>query len=181
MPNVDEFFVASFGTNVKLLHDSSQTQKHLEDSMSVLRAYGTSTLYDALSYGIKRVERSERPRKALIVFSDGNDNGSDASHGEVVREVQRSAVLLYFVAIGSPVLVDSHTLDALANISGGRTLYVGKRDQAVSPVLEQIRVELSQQYYLGYYSPRRPGFHRIRVEVPGRNLKIRAKTGYAGD
>lgn len=180
LPDVDEYFVASFGTSVKLLHDSSQTQKHLEDSLSPLRAYGTSALYDALSYGIKRVERSGRPRKALIVFSDGNDNGSSASHGEVVREVQRSAVLLYFVAIGSPVLVDSHTLDALSNISGGRTLYVGKRDQAVSPVLEQIRVELSQQYYLGYYSPRQPGFHRIRVEVPGRNLKIRAKTGYSG-
>jgi len=56
---------------------------------------------------------------------------------------------------------------------------VAKQD-AVAPVLAQIRTELAQQYYLGYYAPRRDGFHRLRVEVPGRNLKIRAKTGYSG-
>jgi Ca-activated chloride channel family protein len=176
----DEFFVVSFGTNVKLLHNSSQSQKHLEDSLVPLRAYGTSVLYDGLSFAIDRVERSDRPRKALIVFTDGNDNGSTISHGRIVQEVQRSAVLLYFVAIGSPILVDSHTLDPLADISGGRTLYVGKQQEAISSVLSQVRTELSHQYYLGYYTPRQPGFHRIRVEVPGRNLRIRAKTGYVG-
>jgi VWFA-related protein len=177
----DEFFVVSFGTGVKLLHNSSQTQKHLEDSMVPLRAYGTSVLYDALSYSIEKVDHSDRPRKALIVFTDGNDNGSVVSHGRVVQEVQRSAVLLYFVAIGSPVLVDSHTLDQLADLSGGRTLYVGKQQDAISSTLNQVRTELSHQYYLGYYTPRQPGFHRIRVEVPGRNLRIRAKTGYVGE
>jgi Ca-activated chloride channel family protein len=180
LPKTDEFFVASFGTNVNLIHTSAQPQKHLEDSMVPLRAYGTSLLFDGLLYSIQRVEKSERPRKALIVFTDGEDNGSKISHGRVVKEVQSSAVLLYFVAIGSPILVDSHTLEPLSELSGGRTLYVPKQE-AVSPVLDQIRTELSQQYYLAYYTPRQPGFHRLRVEVPGRNLKIRAKTGYSGN
>ena len=44
-----------------------------------------------------------------------------------------------------------------------------------------IRAELARQYYLGYYASRRPGSHRIRVEIPGRDgLKIRAKSGYVG-
>ncbi|MBI2149163.1 MAG: VWA domain-containing protein [Acidobacteria bacterium] len=180
LPKMDEFFVVSFGTAVRLLHNSSQSQKHLEDGMLGLRAYGTSVLYDALLYSAERITRSSRPRKALIVFTDGNDNGSAAGHGRVAREVQSSGVLLYFVAIGSPILVDSHSLESLSDISGGRTLYVGKQDKAVSPVLDQIRAELAQQYYLGYYVPRQPGFHKIRVEVPGRNLKVRAKTGYIG-
>src|SRR5205823_5239839 len=137
------------------------------------------SLYDGLLYAMARVEKSERPRKALIVFTDGNDNGSNVSHGRVVEEIQSSAVLLYFVAIGSPVLIDSHTLEPLSDLSGGRTLYVPKQE-AVSPVLEQIRTELSQQYYLGYYASRRPGFHQLRVEVPGRDVKIRSKTGYSG-
>ncbi len=174
----DEFFVVSFGTNVKLLHNSSESQKHLDQSLTSLKAYGTSALFDALLYSIEKVERSQRPRKALIVFTDGNDNGSNVSQGRIVQEVQSSAVLLYFVAIGSPILVDSHTLEPLSGISGGRTLYVGKRDDAIPPALEQIRAELSEQYYLGYYATRKPGFHRIRVEVPGRDLKIRAKSGY---
>ena len=146
--------------------------------MAALKAWGTSTLYDALEYGINRVEQSDRPRKALIVFTDGNDNGSNIGHGRVAEAVQNSGVLLYFIAIGSPILVDSHSLEPLSDLSGGRTLYVPKQD-AIQPVLDQIRVELSQQYYLGYYAPRRAGFHRLQVEIPERNLKIRTKTGYS--
>ena len=178
LPKGDEFFVVSFGAKVNLIHNSSQPQKHLEDSLTALRAWGTSTLYDALLYSLMRLEKSQRPRKALIVFTDGNDNGSNVSYGRVVSEAQSSAALIYFVAIGSPILIDSHTLEPLADLAGGRTLYVSKQE-AVSPVLDQIRTELSQQYYLGYYVPRRQGFHRLRVETPGRNLKIRAKTGYS--
>jgi Ca-activated chloride channel family protein len=175
----DEYFLVSFGTSVKTLHTSSQPQKHLEDTLATLHAFGTSSLYDGLLYGMERVEKSERPRKALIVFTDGDDNASNIGHGRVVEEVQSSAVLLYFIAIGSPILVDSHNLEPLSDLSGGRTLYVPKQD-AISPVMEQIRNELSQQYYLGYYAAKRPGLHHLRVEVPGRNLKIRAKTGYSG-
>ena len=180
LPKSDEFFVVSFGTSVKLVHTSAQPQKHLEDAMLPLRAFGTSSLYDGLLSSIARVERSQRPRKALVVFTDGNDNGSNISHGRVVEELQSSAVLLYFIAIGSPILVDSHTLEPLSDLSGGRTLYVPKQD-AVLPVLDQIRAELAQQYYLAYYTVRSPGFHKLRLEIPGRNLKIRSKTGYSGN
>jgi len=175
----DDFFLVSFGTAVKLLHTSKQSVKHLEESLAGLRAWGTSSLYDGLLYSMEKVEKSDRPRKALITFTDGNDNGSNITHARVVQEIQESAVLLYFVAIGSAVLVDAHTLESLSDISGGRTFYVPKQD-TIAPVLEEIRTELGHQYYLGYYVPHRAGFHHIRVEVPGRNLKIRAKTGYAG-
>jgi len=179
LPKRHDLFVVSFGTTVKLIHSSSQPQKHLENSLAALRAWGTSTLYDSLLYAMEKAEKSEHPRKALIIFTDGNDNGSNIGHGRIVEEVQSSGVLLYFIAIGSQVLIDSHTLEPLSDLSGGRTLYVSKQD-AVAPVLDQIRTELAQQYYLGYYAPRRDGFHRLRVEVPGRNLKIRSKTGYSG-
>jgi Ca-activated chloride channel family protein len=177
LPRTDDYFVVSFGTNVRLVHTSSQPRKDLEDALTKVRAFGTSSLYDGLLYSMERLERSDRPRKALIVFTDGDDNASNVGHGRVVEEVQSSAVLLYFIAIGSPVLVDSHTLEPLSDLSGGRTLYISKQE-AVSPVMEQIRTELSQQYYLAYYVSKRPGFHRLRVEVPGRSLRIRAKTGY---
>ncbi|HYR42891.1 MAG TPA: VWA domain-containing protein [Terriglobia bacterium] len=179
LPKHDSYFLVSFGTTVKLLHTSSQPQRHLDDSLASMRAWGTSSLYDGLLYSMEKVERSDHPRKALVVFTDGNDNGSNISHSRVVEEIQESAILLYFVAIGSPVLIDSHTLESLSDISGGRTFYVPKQE-AVAPVLGQIRTELDQQYYLGYYVPRRAGFHHIRVEVPGHDVKIRAKTGYAG-
>ena len=176
----DRVFVFDFGTNVRLLHDSSQSPKHLDDAMQTMRAWGTSVLYDALIYAMDRIQSSNHPRKALIAFTDGNDNGSKAGYGEVVAEAQQSGALIYFVAIGSRILVDTRTLEDLSGITGGRTLYVEKRD-ALAPVLDPIRAELAQQYYLGYYAPRRPGFHRIRVEVPGRTVTVRAKSGYLGE
>src|SRR5262245_42853441 len=136
LPKTDDFFIVSFGTSVKLVHSSSQPRKHLEDSLAALRAWGTSTLYDGLLYGMGKLEKSERPRKALIVFTDGNDNGSNVTHNRVVEEAQSSAVLLYFIAIGSPILIDSHTLEPLSDLSGGPTLYVDKQGR-VSPVLDQ--------------------------------------------
>jgi Ca-activated chloride channel family protein len=179
LPKGGDFFVISFGTTVKVLHTSSQPQKHLDDSLATLRAWGTSTLYDGLLYAMEKLEKSDHPRKALIIFTDGNDNRSAVGYGRIVEEAQSSGVTLYFIAIGSPILIDSHTLEPLSDVSGGRTLYVAKQE-AISPILEQIRAELAQQYYLGYYVPRREGFHRLRVEVPGRNVRIRAKTGYSG-
>lgn len=175
----DDFFVVSFGTNVRLIHKSSQRAKHLEETMAAMRAWGTSVMYDALLFSMEKVEAYDQERKALIVFTDGNDNGSNVGHSRVVEEAQRSGVLMYFVAIGSPVLVDAYTLNDLADTSGGRVLFVAKQD-SIPNVLEQIRAELAKQYYLGYYAPRRSGYHHIRVEVPGRNLKLRAKTGYLG-
>jgi Ca-activated chloride channel homolog len=177
LPKKDDLFLVSFGIKVLMLHASTQSEKQLEDSLNRLRAYGTSLLFDGLLYSMEQVEKSDHPRKALIVFTDGEDNGSTVSHSRVVQEAQRSAVLLYFVAIGSPVLVDSHTLESLSDVSGGRTFYVPKQD-SVGPIMDQIHTELGQQYYLGYYVERRPGSHRIRVEAPGRDVKIRAKTGY---
>ena len=179
LPKNNDFFVATFGAGVRLVHTSAQSQKHLEDTLQPLRAWGTSVLFDALLYAIETSEKSDRPRKALLVFTDGNDNGSNIGHGRITQELQTSGVLLYFLAIGSPILVDSHTLEPLSDLSGGRTLYIAKQD-AVAPVLDQIRIELAQQYYLGYYVSKREGLHRLRVEIPGRPVKIRAKTGYIG-
>jgi Ca-activated chloride channel homolog len=175
----NDFFVMSFGSDFKVVHTSSQSQKHLDDSMQSIRAWGTSLMFDALVESMNRVRKSTRPRKALIVFTDGNDNGSNAGYGKVVEEAQSAGVILYFVAIGSRTLMDTHTLESLATVTGGRSLYVSKQE-AVLPVLDQIRVELAHQYYLGYYAVRSPGFHHIRIEVPGRNVAITAKTGYVG-
>lgn len=173
-----EIFLMSFGMTVSLLHDAAQPQRHLEQSLEGLHAWGTSVFYDGLVQGLEEIGKSQHQRKALVVFTDGDDNGSRSSRVDVIKAAERTGALLYFIAIGeSPILVDKVTLDALASQSGGEAFYVTK-SESVSSVLEQIRIQLSKQYYIGYYVPRRPGYHKIRVETPGKNLRIRAKTGY---
>lgn len=55
-----------------------------------------------------------------------------------------------------------------------------RKNDSIPLALDEVHLELSKQYYLGYYASRKSGFHRIRVDVPGRDVKIRAKIGYFG-
>jgi Ca-activated chloride channel family protein len=172
-----ELFVMTFGTRVRTIHDVRQPLPQLQNTLKTLGVQGTSVLFDALVEGLRKVGEREPQRKALLIFTDGIDTASKAGFKDVLIEAQKAGALLYFLPIGSRVLIDEHTIDSLAKESGGRVIYL-RKDQPIRPAMESIRQELARQYYIGYYASRRPGFHSIRVDIPGRDVRIRAKTGY---
>jgi len=173
----EELFVMTFGTHVRVLHDVHEPIPQLQSSLKTLGVQGTSVLFDALVEGLRKVGARKPDRKALLVFTDGIDTASKSGFKDVLLEAQKSGALLYFLPIGSRILIDEHTIDSLAKETGGRVLYL-RKDDPIRPAMESIRQELARQYYLGYYTSRKPGFHSIRVEVPGREVRIRAKSGY---
>ena len=172
-----ELFVMTFGTRVRTIHDVRQPLPQLQNTLKTLGVQGTSVLFDALVEGLRKVGEREPQRKALLIFTDGIDTASKAGFKDVLIEAQKAGALLYFLPIGSRVLIDEHTIDSLAKESGGRVIYL-RKDQPIRPAMESIRQELARQYYIGYYASRKPGFHSIRVDIPGRDVRIRAKTGY---
>jgi len=176
----NELFVMTFGTRVRVIHDFSESMKQLQDNIKLMSAQGTSVLFDGLVEGLRKIGGRQSERKALLVFTDGIDTGSKAGFRDVLLASQKAGALLYFIPIGSRVLVDENTMNSLAKETGGRAIYLSKNDR-VPPAMESIRQELSRQYYIGYYTSRRPGFHSIRVEAPGRDVRIRAKAGYYSD
>lgn len=178
--HADEFFVMTFGITAQVLLDINKPVQNLNSAFKTLIERGNCVLFDALLSGINKVSKREPQRKALIVFTDGNDNGSKAGFGTVRQAVEQTGVLLYFVPIGPKVHVDQPTVEDLAKLSGGRVVYLEKTDP-IRPAMESIRTELAKQYYLGYYTSRRPGLHHIRVELPGHDVRIRTKTSYTGN
>jgi hypothetical protein len=156
----------TFGLRAQVIQDIRQPVAKLEAAFKTITASGTSVFFDAMIQGMAKVSRSDQQRKALIVFSDGNDNGSKSGFGDVSHAAQRTNVLLYFVPIGAKRLIDQYTVESLAKLTGGQVLYLEKTD-SIRPIIESIRTDLAKQYYLGYYAARRPGIHRIRVEIPG--------------
>lgn len=174
-----ELFVMTFGTRVRVLQDVDESPARLEATLKPLGVQGTSVLFDALVAGLRKVSDRDPTRKALLVFTDGIDTASKAGYRDVLLEAQKAGALLYFIPIGSRILIDEHTIEALARETGGRVIYLSKSDP-VPPAMEAIREELARQYYVGYYASRKPGFHSIRIEVPSKNVTIRAKTGYYG-
>lgn len=174
---LDQLFVMTFGTRVRTLHEAGDSLSELQSTMKLLTAQGTSVLFDSLVDGLRKVSGQKSDRKALLVFTDGIDTASRAGFKDVLLEAQKAGALLYFIPIGARVLIDEHTIDQLARETGGRAIYL-RRNDPIQPAMDGIRQELARQYYIGYYTSRRPGYHAIRVEVPGRDVKVRAKSGY---
>jgi Ca-activated chloride channel family protein len=146
-----------------------------------LAAWGSTALYDAIVYGFDIL--SQRPgRRALVVFTDGDDKVSHATVSSVIRRVESSDAALYMIGQGQA----AHNaelqalLTRLAGISGGRAFFESDAGRLV-PVFDDILEELSNQYLLTY-QPRIPveddRWRSIRVDVDGPGYQVRARQGY---
>jgi VWFA-related protein len=145
-----------------------------------LAPWGATALYDVILRGTDMLGR-QIGRKAVVVFSDGEDQGSHVALRDVERRLQASDVTLYMIAQGRGV---SHeylrkVMQQLTTPTGGRAFYTDSIDE-LQGAFEELLDELSNQYLIGYQpaSARRDDvWHEIRVEVDGRH-KVRARQGY---
>ena len=146
-----------------------------------LAPWGGTALYDVIVQAFDLLGR-QTGRRALVVFTDGEDLDSRVPIEVAERRLEASDAVLYPIGQGrAPRLASLRTvLERLARKSGGRAFFgdsVDKLDAVFADILE----ELSNQYLLGYV-PRdltRDGRWRtLRVEVPGKNVRVRARQGY---
>jgi len=120
-------------------------------------------------------------RKALIVFSDGEDQGSHATLADVERRLQSSDVTLYMIGQGRGVTLDGlkRVMERLATPTGGRAVFTDSIDE-LHAAFADLLDELSNQYLLGYVSTnsaRDEAWRRIKVDVDGHH-DVRARQGY---
>jgi VWFA-related protein len=145
-----------------------------------LAPWGATALYDVIVRGIETL-KLRTGRKALIVFSDGEDQGSHVTLDQVEQRLQASDVTLYMISQGRGLSVDrlKRIMERLVDPTGGRVFAMESIDelnQAFAALLE----ELSHQYLLGYppTSNSRDGkWHEISVRVDG-HRNVRARQGY---
>jgi Ca-activated chloride channel family protein len=145
-----------------------------------LAAWGSTALYDAILRGVEMLGR-QTGRKALIVFSDGEDQGSHATINDVERRLQSSDVTLYMIALGRGITLESlkRVMERLVRPTGGRALFTENIDELHGAFVDLLG-ELSNQYLLGYSSTnssRDETYRRIRVDVDGQH-DVRARQGY---
>lgn len=145
-----------------------------------LVSWGATALYDVLVRGVDMFEAGAG-RKALIVFSDGEDYGSGASLDEAEARLQASDVTLYMIGQGKGVTLEplKQVMHRLAQPTGGRPLFVERTDE-LRGVFKELLEELSNQYLLSYTpsNSRLDGTTRhIRVEVNG-PYRVRAREAY---
>jgi Ca-activated chloride channel homolog len=148
-----------------------------------LAAWGGTALYDAILKGLDLLDK-RRGRKALVVFTDGDDTASRATLDDVQRRAERSDAPVYAIGQGRGAEDASlrSLLGRITRMSGGRAFATSDPDE-LREVFATISLELSSQYLLAYASdnPRLDGSWReIRVEAgPGRS--VRARQGYRAE
>jgi len=154
-----------------------------ERAASRLSSWGGTSLHDVILRGIEALG-PRKGRKALVVFSDGDDETSRATMEDVRERAERSDAPAYMIGLGRGAHEAQYRaiLDDLARMSGGRAFHTEDPGE-LREVFASITDELDSQYVLAYAStkPERDGAWRtLRVEA-GRDRLVRARQGYRAE
>jgi VWFA-related protein len=182
----DEIFAIAFNDRVQdTLAGRLLTVGDIGGINSVLRSLvpqGRTALYDALVTALDRISDATRPRKVLIVISDGGDNASVATLKQVLYRARQSNVTIYTIGVFDANDTDTNpgVLKALAHATGGERFMPNSPGRLVQ-VCDHIAREIRSGYTIGFVPPDRDGaFHRVRVEIQpsDRHLNVRTRPGY---
>jgi Ca-activated chloride channel family protein len=177
----DEYFLIVFNEEVRLVRSFSDEIEELENVVALQQPGGDTALVDAIYWGMYRCKNEgKNEKKALIVFTDGDDNNSRYSKYEVRRFAMESGVQVYILPMyhyGGPFLKD------LALFTGGRAEWFGFRSN--QDLIDRIHAELRNQYVLGYAptNTARDGKWReikVKLDTPPDfpKLAVNTKSGY---
>lgn len=181
-PN-DQVSLVAFNDAMFTLARRETSREARARAVSRLAPWGGTALYDVIIRSFDLLSR-QPGRRVLVIFSDGDDVASHATLANVEDAVRGSDATLFMVGLGRGARLATlkQGIEQLADLSGGRSLFVERTDRLDEPFSEIIE-ELSNQYLIGYEStnPARDGAWReVRVEVPGTSYTVRARQGYRG-
>jgi VWFA-related protein len=177
----DTVTVLGFNDNVFLVARRETNPEARLRAVDRLRSWGSTALYDATARALEMLARGTG-RKAVVLFTDGEDRASIVSEADARRRVESSNAVVYAVAAGRAFASTQlrSSLGHFATASGGRAFF--ERDEAgLDRAFDEIFAELSNHYLLAYTSTntaRDDRWRRIQVEIPGADYRIRAREGY---
>jgi len=202
----DRAFLVCFGNNLRLMSDHSNSAKELVDSLREFergkrvdefpmigprehRVLGTA-FYDAIFYSsTQMMQNIERGRRALIIFSDGEDNSSAHHMMEAIEAAQANDVLLFTIRytetrdgrLNARNKYGISVMERIARETGGSDF--DGTGKGLANGFRQIDEQLRSSFELGYHTSNPPGdktFHKIVIKPKQPGLTVRSKTGYYG-
>jgi len=85
---LDEFFVIGFNDRPELIEDFTSSVEDIQARLATVRSGHRTALLDAIYYGVAKMKDARHERKALLVVSDGGDNRSRYTEGEIRSQVR---------------------------------------------------------------------------------------------
>jgi Ca-activated chloride channel family protein len=186
----DEFFVIGFNDRPELIEDFTNSVEDIQARLATVRSGHRTALLDAIYYGVDKMKEARHERKALLVVSDGGDNRSRYTPGEVRAQVRESDTEIYSIGIFDMYAATPEErqgpelLDDLSTETGGRLFRVDDLSE-MGDIAEKISTELRNQYVIGYRPKdltRDGKWRKVKVKVnPPAGLPpltVHARTGY---
>jgi VWFA-related protein len=153
-----------------------------QGTIPVLRPKGT-LLYDAVYLASNEKLQKESGRKAMVLLTDGGDQGSDETLANAIAAAQRSEVIVYVIMIADRAnfMPGDREMHKLADQTGGRVIDVGNDPKKLRKAFDEIGTELRSQYMIGY-TPTNTAtdgkYRKLEVKAVNAEYKIQARKGY---
>jgi VWFA-related protein len=192
----DRAMLVQFDTSVLQVKSMTNSAKALHLALLHLNqtpAVGGTLLYDAVYLVAKNILATETGRKAMVILSDGGDNGSRRSLAEAIEQAQRGDVQIYSILysmrqslspsnVGHTPVIDSGlaALQKLSDSTGGRVFTVS-RTLSLREIFAQIAQDLRLQYELGYKPPpdtQPNSYHKLELKAKDKKLTVQARKGF---
>lgn len=202
----DEAAIISFDSTVDLLQDFTNSTRMLSRGLEKARVGGGgggfmpglgggpvptsrpkgTVLFDAVYVASHEKLSTEAGRKAIILLTDGEDQGSDLTIKEAEEAAQKADAICYVLLIadrgfyGGFGYRGDYDMKRLTEETGGRVIEVGNRQDKLKQAFDQISNELRSQYTLGYTPTNRKkdGSYRKLSVKSKQGYKIQARKGY---
>jgi VWFA-related protein len=185
----DTALVMGFDSQVHVLQALTSDKEKLSAAVQSMHAGGETALYDAVVAACEKLHQADETnvsRRAIILLTDGADNRSQKSLGEVQDAALRAGVVIYAISTNpwnTPTLGDK-VLNSMTLASGGRVL-PGHSSKDVTRAFARLEEELRSQYALGYRPAHlEQGSFLRKIELTSLRKKLRVhcrKEYYAGN
>jgi len=182
LEDVDKALVVDFNEAVRASVDFTGDPDRLDQFVEALQAWGGTSLYDAVHYSLNRV-KDQAGRKALIVFTDGDDTTSTLKEDEVVDYARAVEATVYCVGFrgegGFLARGPRGFLKKIASETGGSFFFPDKIGDLIK-IFSAISNELHNHYALAYTPARQPDgtWRQIAVKLTRKDAEIRVRKGY---
>ena len=209
----DEAFLIAFGKDTELLQDFTNSPHQLTAAMADLRGDGQmpsvggplsipnsgpvptsgtpkgTLLFDAVYLASTEKLRNEVGRKALILITDGEDQGSTNTWRSAIEAAQKADAIIYsiyyvdrgfYAAAGMFGGGGEGDLRHMSSETGGHVFSVDRK-HPLNEIFRQIQEELRNQYSIGYQStnPLRDGkFRRLEIKTQNPDYQVQSRNGY---
>lgn len=206
----DLAFALSFDVDVDLLHDFTNSVRSLKTALNGARINTAggggagppglgggpvptsgvprgTLLYDAVYLAAHDELAQQVGRKAMILLTDGEDQGSQLKIRDAIEAAQKSDSIVYVLLCadrgfyGFGGYSGEGDMKKLAQDTGGRVIEVGNNFEKLKEAFDQIANELRSQYNLGYTPTNNKldgTFRKIEIHANSKDYKIQSRAGY---